>query len=216
MNWVKIVVSSVLRENIFTIDLYKKYLLPLSAITVAGLIFILFPGDAQLPPDIIGLMLIICALLFAASFISRKRNDTFNDVYVLLNLLIFFSLTNLSKPWLNNSLVLGNDNSLFLYLSAASIMGIVALFLFTKDKLFNDGRSLITGLDMIMLILIVFLLLVHNMVNIKGINFIGGNLILGFSIYIWYKILLFVTPNLTRPVYYLSFALPLFTLLIML
>jgi UDP-GlcNAc:undecaprenyl-phosphate/decaprenyl-phosphate GlcNAc-1-phosphate transferase len=205
--------QSVRLGNIFTIDLYKKYLLPFSALTVAGMIFVMFPADITLPVDVLTLMLIICGLLFASSYISMQREKRYNDIYILINLLIFFSLTNFSHPWLMYASMAGLGGNILFYLSALSLTGLIALFVLTREKLFKGGKSLLSGLDMIMLIFIIMLMAMDNIVHFTGMSFIGGNLILGFSIYIWCKIAMFIVPQLLKPVYYLAFALPLVTLL---
>ncbi len=198
--------------HLITIDLYKKYLLPFSAVSVAGIIFLLFPGDAELPYDVIVLMLVICGLLFAASYIHSRKDHSYNDIYVLINLQIFFSLTNLTQPWIRYN-ALWNDNILP-YLAVFSLAGIIVFFLIYRFGFSGDNRTLFSGLDMITIILLIFLLIMNNMLDIKGLNFIGGNIILGFTIYIWYKIAKFIVPELTKPAFYLSFALPLITLII--
>jgi UDP-GlcNAc:undecaprenyl-phosphate/decaprenyl-phosphate GlcNAc-1-phosphate transferase len=202
-------------DNIFTIDLYKRYLLPFSAVTVAGVIFLLFPGDIKLPADIILLMIIICSLLFLASWFSTKREKQYNDLYVLLNLLIFFSLTNMSQPWMSSAVDSDWGSQLILWSAAGSLLGVIGLFLITKDRLFRGGRTLLTGLDMIMLVMLILLMVLYNIIQIPEIRFVDENLILGFTIYIWYKIAMFIMPRLLKPVYYLTFAVPLVTLIIL-
>lgn len=198
--------------HLFTIDLYKKYLLPFSAAAVVGMIFVLFPGDAELPYDVILLMLLICGLLFAASYIHSRKDHNYNDIYVLINLQIFFSLTNLTEPWIKYNTLW--DNNILPYLAVISLAGIIVFFLIYRLRGYEDGKTLFSGLDMITIILLIFLLIMNNLLDIKGLNFIGGNIILGFTIYIWYKIAKFVVPELTKPAFYLSFALPLITLII--
>jgi hypothetical protein len=199
-------------SSILTVDIYRKYLLPFSAVIVAALIFLLFPGKAHLSADIVLLMFVICSLLLAASYVSTRREHNFDDMYVLINLLIFFSLTNLSEPWLRYNSLWGEN--ILLYLAAYSIIGIILLFFINRNKLFKDGRTLFSGLDMITLIILIFLIIMNNMLQIPQLNFIGGNIILGFTIYIWYKIAKFVIPGFSRPAYYFSFALPQATLII--
>jgi UDP-GlcNAc:undecaprenyl-phosphate/decaprenyl-phosphate GlcNAc-1-phosphate transferase len=210
---IKNFIYKIIPDEIVTIDLYKRYLLPFSAVTVAGLLFLLFPSNTELPVDVTILMFLICGLLFTASFISQKRYHTHNDLYVLFNLLLFFSITNISHPWDYSSLF--GDSRILLYFSFSSVAGIIALFFLTRKRLFQKENSLVSGIDMIMLSAIIFLLVVQNFINISGIDFIGGNLLLGFSIYIWYKIFMFFMPGLIKPVYYLTFALPFVTLIIL-
>jgi len=208
----KKVLGVLFENNLFTIDLYKKYLLPFSAFTVAALIIVLFPRDAHLSTGTVVLMLVICGLLVAASYLSIKREHNLNDIYVLINLLIFFSLTNFTEPWLHFNSLWG-ENILF-YLTAYSVTGIVLLFVIMRYRLFHDGRVLFSGLDMTIIVMFIFLIITNNMLNIRELNFIGGNIVLGFTIYIWYKIAKFIIPAFSRPAYYFSFALPLLTLII--
>jgi UDP-GlcNAc:undecaprenyl-phosphate/decaprenyl-phosphate GlcNAc-1-phosphate transferase len=200
--------------DIITIDFYKKFLLPFSAVVVVGLIFLMFPGKTGLPADVMILMLIICGLLLASSFISISLEQRYNDIYVLLNLLIFFSLSNLAQPLLKSSFMTDWGNEIIFYLAAVSVIGIISLFILQRERIFG-GKSLFTGLDIIILTLLIFLMVMNNMVDLEGIHFISGNLILGFTIYIWYKIAMFIMPKYLKPVYYLTFALPPISLLLM-
>jgi UDP-GlcNAc:undecaprenyl-phosphate/decaprenyl-phosphate GlcNAc-1-phosphate transferase len=207
---VKSFITRIIPEELVTVDLYKKFLLPFSAVTITGLIFLVFPGDSTISADIILLMLMVCGLLFAASFVSVRKNDAFNDLYVILNLFLFIAISALSNPLFKMESVLGER---LLYVSSASVLFMLGLFMLTRRRLFSERKTLFSGIDLVMLIFLVMLIAVQGFVSIREMGLFGENFMLGFTIYLWYKMVMFFMPN--KYIYYMTFALPLVTLIVL-
>ncbi len=143
----------------------------------------------------------------------RVRSKTFNDIYVLINAAIFFSVTNLSYPLI---LTLNLDKqfiSFIIGINVILLLGLLIFFLITREKLFGEKISFLTGTDLIFLVLISLLAVVQNYITPGKLHFFGANLILGFIVYLWYKAITQFKQNYGRLLYYLSFVIPLATLI---
>ncbi|QQS35695.1 MAG: undecaprenyl/decaprenyl-phosphate alpha-N-acetylglucosaminyl 1-phosphate transferase [Ignavibacteriales bacterium] len=197
------------------VSFYKKYFVPVSTIVMLILFVSLLPGKTEIGQQIILLLIIITLLLLSISFYQNLQTRLFSDVYVLINILIFISLTNLSIPLItdlqvNSNIIQKTAQGSFIVLFAAIIF-----FLLSKEKIFSEKLTLLSGIDLIMLVLISLATIIQNFIGPIKIDFLGANLILGFVIYLWYKIILLFNSSYTRYLFYMSFALPLLSLLLL-
>lgn len=194
---------------------YKKYFVPVSTLIMLVLFVTLLPGKTEIGPQIILLLIIITLLLLSVSFYQNLQTKLFSDVYVLINILVFISLTNLSIPLISDLQVDSNITQKTAQGSFVLLFAAIIFFLLSKEKIFSEKLSLLSGIDLIMLVLISLATIIQNFIGPIKIDFIGANLILGFVIYLWYKIILLFKSSYTRYLFYLSFALPLLSLVLL-
>lgn len=196
-----------------TLELYKKILLPGSSVAIIFIILFLFPSDVKVPLEVVAMMIALCALLLLASFLSFKRYQGLNDIYVLLNLSIFFAFSDLGKPALRYFNAAHFNSYLLVDLAAVFIIGFVGIFMLLRDKLFGGKVSLFSGLDLIMLVFVLFITFIMSILPGNSFAFLGINLVIGFSIYIWYKMVMLMHPAVSRKLYIIAVILPIITLL---
>jgi hypothetical protein len=165
------------------------------------------------PPEIIGMMIAVCLLLLTAAVLSFKRYHGFNDMYVFLNVSIFFILSGSGKPYIEYFKVAQVDSYLLVDIAAAAILFFVGIFILFREKIFGNKVSLFSGLDLSMMVLVVFLICLRELVNIPAFDFIGFNLVTAFIIYMWYKIVMLMVPAVSRRIYVMAFILPVAMLL---
>ena len=197
----------------FSAELLRKFLLPGSSLIIMFIVLFNFPSEMTVHPEIIGMMIAVCLLLLTAAVLSFKRYRGFNDMYVFLNVSIFFVLSGSGKPYMEYFEVAQIDSVLLVDIAAAAILFFVGIFILFREKIFGNKVSLFSGLDLSMMVLVVFLISLQELVNIPAFEFIGFNLVTAFIIYMWYKIVMLMVPAVSRRIYVIAFILPVAMLL---
>ena len=194
---------------------YRNYLMPFSIFASALLITFLLPGRSHLG-FVTGMILIAaCSTLFFVSHFQFLRNGVFSETYVLINLLIFSAVAGISSPLLNLFSASSAVSQVIVRFSYLFLFFFIVFFMLTRDRLFTKLPSFLSGIDLIILVLIFLMTVVQNFAKTAGMDFLGIHLVIGFGIYLWYKIISKWKTNFGIYFFYISFALPIASLLLM-
>lgn len=198
------------------ISIYKNFLMPLSLFASALLIAFLLPGDSKITTLTTTILIAACSVLFFISHYQFLKNGIFSETYVLINLLIFSAIAGLSSPLLSSLTVSASVSQVIVRFSYLFLFLFIVFFLLTRERLFDRKPAFLSGLDLIILVLIFLMTVVQNFVKAAGLDFMGIHLVIGFGIYLWYKIMLNWKTSFGVYMFYLSFILPIASLLLML
>ncbi len=198
------------------ITIYKSFLMPLSLFASALLIAFLLPGDSRITGLTTMILIAACSVLFFISHYQFLKNGIFSETYVLINLLIFSAIAGLSSPLLTKFSIAADASQIVVRFSYLFLFLFIVFFLLTRERLFGKRSSFLSGIDLIILVLIFLMTVVQNFVKTAGMDLMGTHLIIGFGIYLWYKIILNWKVNYGVYLFYFSFILPIGSLLLML
>ena len=198
------------------IKIYKTFLMPVSIFASALLIAFLLPGRSPLSGITTMILIAACSILFFLSHYQFLKNGIFSETYVLINLLIFSAIAGVSSPLLTSLTIPAAISEVIVRFSYLFLFLFIVFFMLTRERLFAQRPSFISGIDLIILGLIFLMTVVQNLVKAAGMEFMGINLIIGFGIYLWYKIILNWKTNFGIYLFYFSFILPIASLLMLL
>jgi len=190
----------------YLINFFKIAVIPIVAVFVLlSFIFLLAVGK-NLSAEFLVPSFIIIAVLFIFTLINYRKNKIFTDIIVFFNILLFFIInqTNsmLYKDFLNLPL-LGNLN--FHLLLIAVLFPVVGFFLFFRDRIQLNREMLLTGLDLVIILLIVLLSISSNLIPIAKSYIITDTIFRSYLIYIFYKVLIQVQPKFRLSLHTFSF-----------
>jgi hypothetical protein len=197
------------------IRFYKNFLTPLSIFAALILVTFLIPGHSEISAQMTLILIAALAVLFIISQYQFIRNGVFSQTYVLINLLIFSTIAGLSSPLLNSFSVTPAAGNIIVRFSNLFLFLFIVFFLLTRERLFGQRPSILSGMDLIILVLIFLTTVVQNFVELSGMNYLGIHLVIGFGIYLWYKIMVNWKKEAGFYLFYLSFALPIASLVAM-
>lgn len=184
-----------------------------SLITLFVLVSFL-PSHSLIDQKVVGIVLIFLLLLFATSSLSYKKTNQYNDIYVFINITIFLMLGYFSNSLLGLKYLHQELFSNFLVISIVSLLGLVILFIMSRDSHLNENQSLFSGFDLILMALILLVFIYNQIMGVGDYTFIGLNGFYALIIYIWYKIISNIKVKFSRPLFYMSFLFPVFSLIL--
>lgn len=195
--------------------IYKNYFIPVSALIIAVLLLVIFPRETKIDNSLIMFSFLSLFLLLIVSLYNSFKTKTKNEIYVLINILMFVVFSNVSSSQLSeffiNSVTAGN----IIRISTLLLLAIIISYMVFRDKFFPNKMSLLSGMDLIIMVLISMTAVIQEILGSHYMNFIGTNLIIGFVVYLWYKIFMNFYKQTSDYVYYASFALPLIALAVL-
>lgn len=195
---------------------FLRLFLPLSFILVILLLFITMPGTTSLRANILYVFLSSVAVMLMITFSRRLVNKNISDIYVLINFLVFFICSDFSYPIFYLFGIYHNAPHLTAGLFFAVITVMVLFFISERDILFTEKKIFLTGLDITLLVVIMFLYVLDVILSSNKLNFFGINLIEAFVLYLWYKVVIYFNVRISRFVFYGSFVLPMLAIIIIL
>lgn len=200
------------------IRLFDRYIFFISSIAF----LIIYLTSTYVPsPSSLGtiwfLLLFELILLFVAIYHNRT-NYSLNHFYVFLNILIFFSLSQIYS--LSGVEGMGHFRSLLqtkvLYnISIILIASFVILFLISRNNLWSKKIIFFNGMDLFILIITAFSFVLRNYLETSLIISISNCLLVTFICFTWVKILMLYYKRLSYVFFYASFALSILALVIM-
>jgi hypothetical protein len=149
---------------------------------------------------------IILALLLVFTLINYRKSKLYTDTIVFFNILLFFTLnqnTSLLYTDLSSLPIVGNLN--YHLLMIAVLFPAVGFFLLFRDRIQQNREMLLTGLDLIIVLLIVLLSISSNLLPIAKSYILTDTIFRSFLIYIFYKILIQIQPKFRPSLYVFSF-----------
>jgi len=190
----------------FLINYYKVLVVPITAIFVfSSFIFFLAKGK-YLNAEFLVPSFVIIALLLIFTIINYKRNKFFTDIVVFFNVLLFFIITqsnNVLYKDISNLPLFGNLN--YHLLIVGILLPVIAFFLFFRDRIQQNRPMLLTGLDLVIVLLIILLSISSNLIPIAKSYLITDTIFRSFLIYIFYKIVIQIQPKFRPSLYTFSF-----------
>ncbi|MGA9295618.1 MAG: MraY family glycosyltransferase, partial [Ignavibacteriaceae bacterium] len=194
---------------------YKKFFVPLAIILLAVLFFFLIPGKSEIRHQVLLLGIIGTVVLFLIFLSQNFKSKLFNDVYVLINVAIFFSVTNLSHPLFTtlhlDYIVIKNT----VLISLAILVLLLLIFLLVREKLFNMEVSFLTKYDFVLLALVSVVVILQDFIKYPQFYSISGKFIVGFVAYLVYKVITHFNKELSRWFLYLTFMVTFITFVMM-
>jgi hypothetical protein len=189
------------------IALYRKILLPLTFLLIFILLFLIFPGQNSISKTYLLFILISVILSQVISVIENIYNKSYGELFVLINILIMASVIGSSTPLIykfnyDPSLLTHLTNILFYLLSLSFI-----LFILLKDVLFGKKIAFISGIDLIIFVAITLFILSKSFIGFTKSEFLDPSLLIGFVVFMWYKVFVLFNEKYKRAVFHVSFIL---------
>ena len=190
----------------FLINYYKVAVVPVVAVFILFSFILLLAGGKNLNAEFLVPSFIILGVLLIFSVINYRKNKLFIDTIVLFNIILFF-IINQSNPLLYRDLsflpVLGNIN--YHLLMIAVLFPTVGFYILFRERIRQTPGMLLTGLDLIIVLLIVLLSISSNLIPVSKSYLITDTIFRSFLIYIFYKILIQIQPKFRLSLYAFSF-----------
>jgi UDP-GlcNAc:undecaprenyl-phosphate GlcNAc-1-phosphate transferase len=190
----------------YLINYYKVAVVPVVAVFILFSFIFLLAAGQYLSAEFLVPSFIILALLLIFTLINYRKNKLFTDTIVFFNILLFF-IINQSNTLLYRDLaaipVLGNLN--YHLLLIAVLFPTVGFFILFRERIRQNQEMLLTGLDLVIVLLIVLLSISSNLIPIAKSYLITDTIFRSFLIYIFYKILIQIQPKFRPSLYAFSF-----------
>ncbi|MBX2977228.1 MAG: undecaprenyl/decaprenyl-phosphate alpha-N-acetylglucosaminyl 1-phosphate transferase [Ignavibacteriaceae bacterium] len=197
------------------IQKYSLFLLGISSITI---IFILLNSIKLSGVKFAGnesIFLIISGVLtFVLAYAHNRKSGTINHIYFFLNIVVFFFITHSNSilmPNLTTRVFFGTDY--FLITSYIVLVAVILLFLMAKDRIIPKEDILFSGIDLTMIVVIALGFIVTTFLSNTIFVLLSESLLVGFIMYLWYKIVGYVRPVLVNYLFYGSFLVPMLFLI---
>ena len=185
--------------------IYKKFLLPVVSILLALLFIILIISEVKQGQSYNKyiLLFIIPALLYSST--TLRRNNYYAELLVLVNIILFFIITGFDgffyKMYSVPLFEQVNINQVLL----AVLSGMIIFFVLFKERIANISLRFLTGTDLTIAVLIIFIYIAVQFINLPEPYKISDTLIRSFLIFIFYKIIIVTVPRVHFSLYYISF-----------
>lgn len=187
------------------IRIYKNYLVPLVSIAALGFMCLLLVNDTILKSKLNIFFLLFIFLTILYSTINYKKKRQYAEVIVLLNLILFFIITGLNGTFYNLYHITGtfviNINQIFILI----LFPIIIFYLFFRDRMEIVRGQFLTGIDLIIVLAIGFVLVSFQFIKIENAYQISDTLLRSFLLYLLYKIVIRCFPKLHISLYFSSF-----------
>ena len=194
------------RSPQFLINYYKFGILPIVSIfTFIYFIFLLL-GEDKPVTELLFPSLILIASLLIFTILNYNKNKILTDIIVFFNILIFFIINQPNTILYSDILeipVLGNLN--YNLLIIAILLPVVGFFLVFRDRLKTQKGMFFSGLDLIIILIILLLSITSGLIPISRSYIIGDTIFRSFLIYMFYKVLINIEPKLRIYFYVFSF-----------
>jgi len=185
--------------------IYKNYLLPIISLgLIAVFTFLMFHEiGTSLQFYKYFLLFLIFSLLYSGTTLRGKKS--YVELLVLINLILFFIITGFNGffyklypvPIINQI----NINQIFIIL----LSGMIIFFVLFKERVANLRQQFLTGTDLTVTVLILFIYIAVQFMNLPESYKISDTLLRSFLVFLFYKIIITVKPRIHFSLYYVSF-----------
>jgi UDP-GlcNAc:undecaprenyl-phosphate GlcNAc-1-phosphate transferase len=187
--------------------LYTKLLIPLVSSLLTLLIVILLLKTSTQHQPVYMIFLIILIIVLFLSALSIRKSNYYAELLVLVNLVLFFALTDFSSVFYKMYPVplmqQINLNQLMIFIFSVTIV----LFVFFRERLTDFRLQYLTGSDLTLAVLILFIYIAVQFINIEESYIISDTLLRSYLVFLFYKIIIVLYQRLHASLYYASFAL---------
>ena len=185
--------------------IYKKFLLPLVSITLIAMFVVLVLTEVSKSQSYYKyfLLFIIPALLYSSN--TLRKHNYYAELLVLVNIILFFIITGFNgffyKMYSIPLIEQININQVLLLILSSTIM----FFVLFKERISNIRQQFLTGTDLTITALILFIYIAAQFINIPDAYKISDTILRSFLIFLFYKIIIATIPRFHFSLYYTSF-----------
>jgi hypothetical protein len=191
----------------FSPGIYKKFLLPIvSLCLIVVFILLLFNETGTYQKIHIYFLLLLIPSLFYSG-ITLRKNNYYAELLVLVNLILFFTVTGFNNFFyklyplsLNAQL---NINQIFIIV----LSGMIIIFALFKERIANLRQQYLTGTDLTLAVSILFIYFAVQFINMPDSYKISDTLLRSFLVFLFYKIIIAINPKIHFSLYFGSFLL---------
>jgi UDP-GlcNAc:undecaprenyl-phosphate GlcNAc-1-phosphate transferase len=185
--------------------LYRNFLVPLvSLVLLFVFIFLLFHEIGMNQQYYKYFILLLIPSLFYSG-IRLRRNNYYAELIVLINFILFFTITGFNgffyKLYPVPIISKININQIFIII----LSGMVIFFTLFKERIANVRNQFLTGTDLTLAVLILFIYIAVQFINLPESYKISDTLLRSFLVFLFYKIIVVLKPKIHFPLYYISF-----------
>lgn len=197
----------VIKKPVNLILKLRKYLFAVSAFLFAIILMLKFPAKISITSNYYLFFIIGGVGLLFLSIQKKRKDNAIAPIYFLFNLIFLFSIN-------SNSLISTQEINIgfigwkidLITLTFSIFLGILALVLFARDKLFPTNTIFLTGLDLTIFSILILLLFLRELspIDIKNIF---SNVFIAVSMHFWFKLFIYHYKKLGQFIYFFLFAL---------
>lgn len=185
--------------------IYKMFFLPLISIILIAMFIVLVLTEVNKSQSYYKyfLLFIIPALLYSSN--TLRKHNYYAELLVLVNIVLFFIITGFNgffyKMYSVPMLGVININQVLLIILSITIM----FFVLFKERIANIRQQFLTGTDLTITALILFIYIAAQFINITDAYKISDTILRSFLIFLFYKIIIATIPRFHFSLYYTSF-----------
>lgn len=185
--------------------IYKRFLLPVVSFILIAMFIVLVLTEVNKSQSYYKyfLLFIIPALLYSSN--TLRKHNYYAELLVLVNIILFFIITGFngffyqmySVPFFEQI----NINQILLIILSGTIM----FFVLFKERITNTRQLFLTGTDLTITALILFIYIAAQFINITEAYKLSDTILRSFLIFLFYKIIIATIPRFHFSLYYSSF-----------
>jgi len=196
---------SIKKLPVIFINIYKNYLLPIVSISVIGFLILYLFSETIVSNKIYMFFIGFILLTIIYSLINLKKRHQYADIIVLLNIILFFFITgsggSFYKLYRFPIIQAININQIFLIV----LFPMIIFYTLFRDRLETVRELFFTGIDLIIALVIGFVLVSFQVIELENAYKISDILLRSFLIYLLYKIVIRCFPKLQISLYFSTF-----------
>jgi UDP-GlcNAc:undecaprenyl-phosphate GlcNAc-1-phosphate transferase len=190
----------------FLINYYKLGIVPVVGIfTIIYFIYLLLGEDKPITELLIPSLILIASLLIF-TILNYNKNKVLTDIIVFFNILIFFIINQPNTILYKDILelpILGNLNYNLLIIGI--LLPVIGFFLVFRDRLKTQIGMFFSGLDLIIILIVLLLSITSGLIPISKSYIIADTIFRSYLIYTFYKVIINIEPKFRIYLYVFSF-----------
>lgn len=193
--------------------IYKNILMPLVALMLLILFVFLVFYEINRSQKLYAyfLLFLIPSLLYSGS--NLRKNNYYAELLVLINIIVFFIITGFNgffyKLYPVPIIAQININQIFII----TLAGMIIFFVLFKERIANIRQQFLTGIDLTIAVLILFIYLAVQIINLPESYKVSDTLLRSFLVFLFYKIVIATMPRFHFSLYYSSFVISVIAIL---
>lgn len=185
--------------------IYSKLLIPIVSFLIIIVVLVLLIKDGIQYHLVYKLSLFSLIGALALSALSLRKNKYYAELLVLVNLILLFALTDFNtvfyKMFPMPLVHQVNLNQVMIFVLSTTII----LYVFFRERLSDFRKQYLTGSDLTLAVIILFIYVAVRFINIEASYKISDTLLRGYLVFLFYKIIVVLYPRSHTTLYYLSF-----------
>jgi len=195
--------------------LFRSLFIFFSSVITVFVTVSFIPSASQIDKKVVVVLFFSILFLFLSSLFNYKKTSQFNDIYVFINIIVFLMLGYFSDSLIGLKYFHKELSDDFFVVGIVTLLGLVILFIMSRDHHFNESQTLFRGLDLILMVLILLVFIYNQIMGIGAYTVLGLNCFYEVIIYTWYKIISNLKVQYSHRLFYLSFIFPIFSLILL-